>query len=131
MKHPIAIAAISSLLQSSAWAADPCQTQSDTMEVNACAKQRFDEQDRLLNTTYQALLQALATTNDPGISGESPRALLIKAQRRWVEFRNADCKVKYQIYAGGTIRNVMFLSCMRERTAQRIKELAQAEWQGG
>ncbi|MCZ8074048.1 MAG: lysozyme inhibitor LprI family protein, partial [Paucibacter sp.] len=69
--------------------------------------------------------------NDPGIDGESPRAMLIKAQRRWLEFRDADCKAKYQVFAGGTIRNVVYLSCLRERTKQRIKELAPSEWQGG
>lgn len=131
MTYRSVAAAIGLALHSVAWAADPCDTQSNTIEINACAKQRFDEQDKVLNATYQALIKAVPAANDPGIAGESPRELLIKAQRRWVEFRDADCKAKFQLFAGGTIRNATYLECMQERTEQRIKELAAAEWQGG
>lgn len=131
MNYRTVFLAAAALLSPNVWAADPCETQRNTIEINACAKQQFDEQDRLLNIAYQALLNAIPATNDPGISGESPRALLVKAQRRWVDFRDADCKAKYQVFAGGTIRNVIYLGCMRERTEQRIKELALSEWQGG
>lgn len=131
MNYAIALLAAASILPLTVWAADPCQTQSNTIEINACAKLQFDEQDRLLNVAYQALLKAVPAANDPGISGDSPRALLVKAQRRWVDFRDADCKAKYQLYAGGTIKNVIYLGCMRERTQQRIKDLASSQWQGG
>jgi uncharacterized protein YecT (DUF1311 family) len=44
-----------------AWsqAPDPCKTQSNTLEINACAKQQFDAQDRTLNLAYQRLLAQL------------------------------------------------------------------------
>ncbi|WP_397532750.1 lysozyme inhibitor LprI family protein [Roseateles sp.] len=119
------------VVTSAARAGDPCVTQANTSEVNQCAKQQFEQQDKLLNAAYQAALQVVPSANEPGTSGETPRALLVKAQRRWVEFRDADCKAKYQVFAGGTIRNVIYLGCMRERTEQRIKELAAGEWQGG
>jgi uncharacterized protein YecT (DUF1311 family) len=114
-----------------AFAGDPCDTAANTIEINQCAKQQFEQQDKLLNAAYQAALQVVPSVNEPGTTGETPRALLVKAQRRWVEFRDADCKAKYQVFAGGTIRNAIYLGCMRERTEQRIKELAPREWQGG
>jgi len=119
------------VLPIASWAADPCETQGNTLEVNACAEQQFKAQDKLLNQAYQAALKVVPAQNDPSLDGESPRALLIKAQRRWLEFRDADCKAKYQVFAGGTIRTVVYLSCLRERTEQRIKELAPSEWEGG
>lgn len=123
--------AVLSMLCPAVWAADPCSAPSNTIEENACAKYRFDEKDRLLNSTYQALLKQIPSEKDPASEGESSRGMLVKAQRRWVEFRDADCKAKYQLYVGGTIRTVMFFGCMVERTEQRIKELQVTEWQAG
>jgi uncharacterized protein YecT (DUF1311 family) len=114
-----------------AFAGGPCDTAANTIEINQCAKQQFEQQDKLLNAAYQAALQVVPSLNEPGTTGETPRVLLVKAQRRWVEFRDADCKAKYLVFAGGTIRNAIYLGCMRERTEQRIKELAPREWQGG
>ncbi|MFG6429112.1 lysozyme inhibitor LprI family protein [Roseateles sp. LYH14W] len=125
------ITALLSMLCSLACAADPCAAPSNTIEDNACARHRFEAQDRLLNSTYQALLKQLPEKNDPPFTGEGPRALLVKAQRRWVAFRDADCAAKHQLYIGGTVRTVVYFGCMRERTEQRIKELSAAEWQGG
>ena|SRR6218665_1781293 len=130
MKTPFAIL-LAVVAAASAHAGDPCETEANTIEINQCAKQKFEQQDKLLNAAYQAALQVVPSANEPGTSGETPRALLVKAQRRWVEFRDADCKAKYQVFAGGTIRNAIYLGCMRERTEQRIKELATQEWQGG
>jgi len=130
MKTPFAIL-IALVVTTSARAGDPCETEANTIEINQCAMQRFEQQDKLLNAAYQAALQVVPSANEPGTSGETPRTLLVKAQRRWVEFRDADCKAKYQVFAGGTIRNAIYLGCMRERTEQRIKELAPQEWQGG
>jgi len=129
---PCAIALFFTLGAGGAHAADPCATQNNTLEINACAEAQFDAQDKRLNEAYRTLLNALPDTNDPGISGDSPRRMLIKAQRKWLEFRDADCGAKYQLYAGGTIRNWTQLNCLRERTEQRVKELAEREWlQGG
>ena len=112
-------------------AADPCETQDTTLEINACAQQRFDAQDRLLNRSYRSLLEQLPATQARGVPGESPRALLVKAQRRWIEFRNADCKARAQPHAGGTIYTAVLLGCMQQRTEQRNRELAATEWQDG
>ncbi len=130
MKTPVVIL-LSLVAATPAFASDPCETAASTIDINKCAKQQFDQQDKLLNAAYQAALLVVPSTNEPGTSGETPRALLVKAQRRWVEYRDADCKAKYQIFAGGTIRNTIYLGCMRERTEQRIKELATHQWQGG
>ena len=110
---------------------DPCTTQSSTMEVNACAEKQYREQDQLLNPAYEAVLKVIAATNSPGVSGDSPRQLLIRSQRKWIEFRDADCKAQEKVYQSGTVRTAIYLGCLRNRTEQRIKELKIIEWQGG
>jgi uncharacterized protein YecT (DUF1311 family) len=120
-------------LPSMSWAqpADPCRTLSNTIEDRACANQKFEEQDRLLNQAYLAVLKVVSNTNPEGYSGDTARQLLVKAQRRWVEFRDADCKARRQVFVAGTVNVVVHLDCMSERTRQRIKELEAGGWQGG
>jgi uncharacterized protein YecT (DUF1311 family) len=110
---------------------DLCETLSNTIEMNACAKQQFDVQDSLLNRAYSRLIAELPATNSQGVSGDSPRKLLVTAQRKWLAFRDADCSAQEKVYQNGSARTVMFLDCLRERTEQRIKELEPAKWQGG
>lgn len=111
-----------------AHAADNCAAATTTPEVEACAERAFKAADARLNQAFQTLLQALPETSDAGPAAESPRAALVKAQRRWIAFRDADCAAKFALYAGGTIRVTVVWTCQRERTEQRIQELALGEW---
>jgi uncharacterized protein YecT (DUF1311 family) len=110
---------------------DPCQTLSSTIENNACAKQKFEAQDSILNSAYNRLLSELPAENSPGVGGNSPRKLLIVAQRKWVAFRDADCSAQEKVFQNGSVRTVTYLDCLREHTEQRIKELDPTRWQGG
>ena len=110
---------------------DSCTTQSSTIEINSCADKQYRQQDKLLNRAYEAVLRVVATKNAPGVSGDSPRQLLILSQRKWIEFRDADCKAQEKVYQDGTARTAVYLECLRDRTKQRIKELDLTEWQGG
>lgn len=131
MRMPSILAAAVLLQITSAHAANPCDTQNNTIEINACANLQFAEQDRLLNSAYQALLKTLSPNKPARSAGESPRAMLVAAQRRWAAFRDADCKARQQVYAGGSIQAAVYLGCMKQRTEQRIRELQVKEWQGG
>jgi uncharacterized protein YecT (DUF1311 family) len=42
-----------------------------------------------------------------------------KAQRLWVEARDADCRVPYHFYGGGTIVKTLGAECERDHTADR------------
>ena len=104
--------------------ADPCQTQMNTVEINACAKMTLAEKDKALNAAYQALVKSLVakdksdTTNYPQI-----RKQLAEAQRNWIKFRDNDCKAKLGFNEGGSIRGAVHLGCLTERTEQRTNEL--------
>lgn len=101
----------------------PCRTR-NTAEINQCAQQALERKDRELNTAYQALLKSL---DPPGradaVDYAGARRLLQQAQRAWVQFRDNDCKAKYTLNAGGTVRDIAALGCQIEHTEQRTKQL--------
>src|SRR5215207_9227457 len=94
-----------------AQAPEPCRTR-NTAEINQCAQQALARKDRELNTAYQALMKSL----DPSDKSEqvdyaTTRRLLQQAQRSWIQFRDNDCKAKYILNAGGTVRDIVALGC--------------------
>src|SRR5450830_1401846 len=107
---------------------NPCDTLNGTIEVSACAQQGFEAKDKELNRVYQTVLKQLDTYQD---NGPATKKLLILAQRKWVEFRNADCAAVERLYQGGSVANAMYLDCMVHHTEQRIKELQPTAWQAG
>ena len=83
-------------------------------------------QDRLLNETYQKILWQLNTDTQ-----QTTRENLIKAQRLWLQFRDADCVAQESLYDGGTVHTAVYLQCLRDHTTQRVKDLNPVKWQGG
>ncbi|KAF3999406.1 uncharacterized protein YecT (DUF1311 family) [Glaciimonas immobilis] len=104
-------------------AADPCKTQNNTMEINACGQKQFEQGDKALNQAYQALLKKLSTKDTPDYRNSVIRPYVITAQRAWITFRENDCKGLYTYNEGGTLRNVIYLTCMTDHAAQRTKDL--------
>ncbi|MFZ2266821.1 MAG: lysozyme inhibitor LprI family protein [Azonexus sp.] len=104
--------------------ADPCLTQRNTGEMDECGKQTLARKDKELNAAYQALLKQLVA-DDPRDAADfaETRKLLLDAQRTWIKFRDADCKGKLVLYAGGSMRGSVYFRCMTEHTEQRTKEL--------
>ena len=105
-------------------AADPCKTQANTLEINECGKQELAKKDKELNAAYQQLMKKLtpADKSDDTNYAEVKKQLM-EAQRNWIKYRDADCSAKYTLYQQGSIRGIVHLSCLREKTEQRTKEL--------
>ncbi len=80
--------------------------------------------DDILNAEYQRLLSLLK----PEAAGD-----VKKAQRLWLQARDADCRVPYYFYDGGTIVKVLGAECDRDHTADRAiliknwREMAQGD----
>ncbi|GAC1318451.1 MAG: lysozyme inhibitor LprI family protein [Collimonas sp.] len=102
---------------------DPCLSQSNTVDMNACAKTEFDKDEKTLNDTYQQLVKEVTKPDQDGVRYGEVKKKLIEAQRAWVTFRKKDCDAVYTYNESGTIRNLEFLGCMRGHTVQRTKEL--------
>jgi uncharacterized protein YecT (DUF1311 family) len=108
--------------------ADPCAETPEgqsTQGTVACNDRESKVWDTILNDEYQRLIGLLKkkeATED-----------LRKAQRQWIASRDADCRVPYYFYDGGTIVQMLGARCLRERTGERAllirswREMAQGE----
>jgi uncharacterized protein YecT (DUF1311 family) len=102
-----------------------CAKATATPELNHCQDQAFQKADRALNAAYRAALARLDQTTalDAKVRAEWRKALQ-DAQRKWIAFRDADCKgaMAYEWY-GGTGATLAVLGCMTSLTEARTKEL--------
>lgn len=93
----------------------PCGDRSSTPEIVACVDAKTREWDRRLNRAYSALLDA---------AGAARREPLRKAQRLWLQFRDANCG--FYATAEGSISRVEGAECVRAMTQDRALEFEQA-----
>ncbi len=106
-----------------------CNKAISTPDINECARIEQEKVEKTLNEVYRRVLKQVEQI---GKNPESERQAdfkktFIEAQRLWVKFREADCQNVYKFWSGGTIRGLMYISCMQSRAEQRIKELGEYE----
>ncbi len=107
------------------WAAegkiDPAtcdQTAKNQGDINDCALAQYEVADEKLNTTYQKLVHM---TRD-----DIAKKLLVKAQRAWIAFRDAECDWDRDIYRGGSMAPAEYWACLAHLSDDRTKQLQQA-----
>ncbi|WP_308539042.1 lysozyme inhibitor LprI family protein [uncultured Pantoea sp.] len=106
------IAALIAFPVSQALAVD-CENAEKQLDMNQCANTEYKVADKELNQTYQKALKAT--------SGEQ-KSLLQSSQRKWIEFRDADCKFQTFISKGGSINSMNLSNCLLDKTKQRTDE---------
>ena len=121
MRHLITISLLLFCAQS-ALAID-CDKAVNTLETNECASQEQKRFEIKLNQVYQGVLKELEQPDTESENYSDMKRTLLAAQRAWVKFRQADCDSIYSRNASGTIRNVMYISCMQKHAEERIKQL--------
>jgi uncharacterized protein YecT (DUF1311 family) len=84
-----------------------------TSEMLECSNTEMTDQEKRLNTAYQALLKDVKAKR---------KEELRKVQRLWVSFRKANCDF-YHDADGGTLASLSSASCYLSATANRAKEL--------
>ncbi len=87
------------------------QTQS---AMNQCFSADYKEADKALNSTYQKTLKLT--------SGEQ-RNLLQSSQKKWISYRDADCKFQTYKSSDGSVNPMNTAICLQTKTEQRTKEL--------
>ncbi|WP_131864677.1 lysozyme inhibitor LprI family protein [Biostraticola tofi] len=87
------------------------QTQS---EINQCASADYKKADKELNNAYQKALKLTL--------GEQ-KNLLQSAQKKWISYRDADCKFQTYKSSDGTVSPMNTAICRQAKTEQRTKEL--------
>ncbi|HLI67359.1 MAG TPA: lysozyme inhibitor LprI family protein [Caulobacteraceae bacterium] len=101
-----AVAALCALTGASATAQAPGKTTGWPQDA------AFHREDVLLNKAYR---QVLAEA-DPG-----GRAVLRRAERDWIRFRDSECAV--ESYGAGTITQMILASCLKDQTDSRLGDL--------
>ncbi|MBU3030708.1 lysozyme inhibitor LprI family protein [Paracoccus marinaquae] len=101
-------------------AAQSCQSTTQqgetTLGIGQCIMAETAAWDVLLNREYGMTRDSFAET--PGL-----KDTLLKAQRAWIAFRDADCAVAYERWGGGSMRSIAAANCRMEFTARRALEL--------
>ena len=101
-----------------------CKKAETQMEMTYCAEQDFNAADKALNTQYQAARRATKKW-DKDAATEQPAsdAALVKAQRAWVAYRDAQCEsYGYQSH-GGSMEPQLIYDCSADLTRKRTTEL--------
>lgn len=95
------------------------------IELNICAAEQFRAADRELNAAWAMAAQVARMRDEEyGTPDEPPYfAMLREAQRAWIIFRDAHCKVEADRYRGGSIRPFIYSSCKEGLTRQRTQQL--------
>lgn len=109
----VILALFVTLPMASAFALD-CNNAQTQLDMNQCASTEYKKADKELNDTYQQVLKAT--------SGEQTN-LLKKAQGKWNEYRDADCKFQTYSHRDGSINSMNVSHCLTSKTEQRTKEL--------
>jgi urease subunit beta len=91
-------------------AADCIAPQAQQM-MNACAAKDYEIADAALNTAWKPA-KVFADAIGQG-------AALLEAQRAWLTYRDAACKVHASPFEGGSIQPLIRSTCLSELTAQR------------
>ena len=84
-----------------------------TFAMQDCISAELERQDRRLNEAYKALM---------GSVPEKRKAQLRDAQRKWIEFRDANCEFYYDPQ-GGSAARLASNECVVTLTAERAHEL--------
>ncbi|MDT1011686.1 lysozyme inhibitor LprI family protein [Plesiomonas shigelloides] len=100
-----------------------CGNAANTLEINACLQKQQEQTEAQLNQVYREVLAQISAESAQPDSPAQMKQQFIAAQRAWISFREKDCQAVYTFWSQGTIRNAMYLGCMRSRAEQRIKEL--------
>jgi uncharacterized protein YecT (DUF1311 family) len=102
-----------------------CKDPQSNLEMRMCADQELKQADVELNEIYTRAIAAAREQTRAGREYGSPdlEALLREGERRWIAFREADCRYQYELYHGGTIAPLVELQCRLDLTKARAKEL--------
>ncbi|MCQ8242010.1 lysozyme inhibitor LprI family protein [Rhizosaccharibacter radicis] len=103
------------LLGTASARAEECAKAVSTMDIVQCQTGLLATADRTLNETYKKAIGSL-----PDDQGKK----LQKAERLWIQFRDADCDVFYGKDTG-TLSSVEAGRCMIDRSRQRDRDLKQ------
>lgn len=97
----------------------PCHDTVVTLDLSSCMAKALKSADAKLNATYLRIQTALT---------EEEVKSLAKAERLWVQYRDANCNAEYSLYDGGTAGPPTRLACLEAETKTREASLRRSFW---
>jgi uncharacterized protein YecT (DUF1311 family) len=94
-----------------------CSSAHTQYELNVCTGRLYERADAQLNALYKKVLGRLEPAG---------AARLVRVQRLWLRYRDAQCSVVHDLYAGGSIQPAATNGCLRDLTEERISDLKHA-----
>lgn len=94
--------------------ADDCTDATTQGEMNQCAAKENKAADNELNSLYKQITARLK---------DSPEAkkMLVKAQRAWIGFRDAECEFSASGVEGGSVYPLIYDNCIIAQTKARVE----------
>lgn len=92
----------------------PCQEPSTTAAEAACFDTALSKADVSLNRFYHRV--------ETVVEGDELTKLQ-RAERLWMQFRDANCDAEYELYGGGSAGPTVKLACLEAMTRHRKEEL--------
>ena len=95
-------------------------------DMNICANLDYERADKELNAQYRKTRTEMASWDadlDNNLKGAE--AALVKAQRAWIDYRDAQCAAEGFEARGGSMEPMLVSNCLAGLTRQRTKELRQ------
>lgn len=91
-----------------------CSNAATQGEMNQCAAEENKAADHELNTLYKQITTRLKDNPET-------RQLLIKTQRAWVAFRDAECNFAASGVEGGSVYPLIYRNCTTALTKARVE----------
>lgn len=98
-------------------------------EMNICAAEEYRAADKALNIQWKATYEIMKK-RDRALYSFSPDAAkaefaasLLSAQRAWITFRDAQCRVEGNVAFGGSLQPLLVSTCQTRMTEKRTEEL--------
>ena len=103
-----------------------CSLAETQQEMNLCAESDWQAADDVLNGAY-AKAMILMKNIDAELAAQDQGAVLNlrRAQRAWVEFRDAACAAEAYMMHGGSAEPMLTYGCMARLTSARATDLEQ------
>ncbi|MDO7900279.1 lysozyme inhibitor LprI family protein [Pseudomonas citrulli] len=94
--------------------AQDCTNAMTQGEMNQCSAQESKAADKTLNDLYQQITARLKDNPDA-------KQRLVKAQRAWIAFRDAECDFSASGVEGGSVYPLIYNDCLTAQTKARVE----------
>ena len=121
----LVLAAVALLSQDPEPAID-CDNAMSTVDMNDCALKDLQAEETRMARYLDAAVTVLRTEAETPELAEQVVSELHASQKNWVEYAQSACALVYTRWQGGSIRNLMALTCREQLTQERSHTL----WSG-